>query len=232
MEYFTARKVSPAIYVNVQLPAWLLQILAGDTSLRILDVGCGFGQMLTALRNEGFQFLSGVDISLQAIEHCQSEGFDVTTVDIANSSLNTTNKFDVIICSHVIEHIEKSKIISVLANLRMYLSERGRLILLVPNAQANTGAYWAYEDFTHTTLFTSGSVYYVAKMAGFKSINFLDTDCTMGGGKRHKYIIWPIVRLLLWLYKSNRHFWNYVTGSAYHAPSHEIYSYEIKAILS
>ncbi|MGC9101323.1 MAG: hypothetical protein ACP5HC_08750 [Caldisericum sp.] len=41
---------------------------------------------------------------------------------------------------------------------------------MVRNVQSNTGAYWAYEDFSHFTLFTSGSIYYVLKMAGFDEI--------------------------------------------------------------
>jgi len=51
---------------------------------------------------------------------------------------------------------------------------------MVPNAQSPVGCYWAYEDFTHTTLFTAGSLYYVLKMAGFKEITFVDPLCIEG----------------------------------------------------
>jgi hypothetical protein len=51
---------------------------------------------------------------------------------------------------------------------------------MVRNVQSNTGSYWAYEYFTHFTLFTSGSIYYVLKMAGFDEIEFVDVECLEG----------------------------------------------------
>ena len=49
---------------------------------------------------------------------------------------------------------------------------------MVPNAQAITGAYWRYEDFTHEQLFTTGSLYYVLLDNGFDEIKFLDIYAT------------------------------------------------------
>ncbi|MBK7370676.1 MAG: hypothetical protein IPJ09_04415 [Saprospiraceae bacterium] len=82
--------------------------------------------------------------------------------------------------SHVLEHIEKINIIDTLITIKSYLlAESGSFVVMVPNAQSVTGAYWMYEDFTHTTLFTSGSIYYVLKSQpknGFqKNILFLES---------------------------------------------------------
>ena len=38
--------------------------------------------------------------------------------------------------------------------------------------QLNTDCYWAYEDFTHYTLFIAGSLLYVLREAGFTNIEF------------------------------------------------------------
>ena len=97
---------------------------------------------------------------------------------------------------------------------------------MVPNAQSNTNCYWAYEDFTHTTLFTSGSIFYVLKMAGFKEIRFVDTDCT-AGLPYHKKIL---RKLLMKIFYFRVEFWNRVTSSSFHKPSPKIYSYEIKVL--
>lgn len=43
---------------------------------------------------------------------------------------------------------------------------------MMPNAQSNTDCYWAYEDFTHYTLFIAGSLLYVLREAGFTNIEF------------------------------------------------------------
>jgi hypothetical protein len=97
---------------------------------------------------------------------------------------------------------------------------------MVPNAQSNTGAYWAYEDFTHHTLFTTGSIYYVLKSAGFDSIEFLDPQGTSNSG----FAIKIIKRLFLKVYKLKKLFWNKVTSSSYHEPSPEIFTYELKVL--
>ena len=134
-------------------------------------------------------------------------------------------KFDVIILTHIIEHIQKSKIITTLTFIKNeFLSENGKLLIAVPNAQSNTDCYWAYEDWTHTTLFTSGSIYYVLKAAGFDKIEFLDIDCTLGSSK----IKSTVRKFFLMLYASNKKFWNKITHSAFHQQSPQIFSYEIK----
>lgn len=98
------------------------------------------------------------------------------------------------------------------------------MLISVPNAQSNTGCYWAYEDWTHTTLFTSGSIYYVLKSAGFNNVEFIDRDCTLGQNSLKRFL----KKYFLKLYILNKSFWNKVTSSSYHEPSPKIFSYEIK----
>ena len=128
--------------------------------------------------------------------------------------------------SHVLEHFPKEQVIPQLVKLKGLLKPSGALIVMVPNAQSHTGAYWAYEDFTHFLLFTSGSIYYVLRAAGFNEVEFLDVDCTIGmaGWKR------TIKQILLKCYVLNYRFWNRVTTSSTHEPSPLIFSYEIRAI--
>ena len=63
-------------------------------------------------------------------------------------------------------------------------------------------------------------------MAGFRTVKFIDKTCTadMSGVKK-----W-LRKSFLKLYIANKSFWNVVTGSAYHAASPQIFSYEIKAV--
>lgn len=55
------------------------------------------------------------------------------------------------------------------------LNSKGKLYIAVTYVQANTGAYWFYEDFIHNFLFTSGSLIYVLKASGFDNILFLNS---------------------------------------------------------
>ena len=79
----------------------------------------------------------------------------------------------------------------------------------------------------HHLLFTSGSLYDASKASGFSSVEFLDTDCTAGSSSFLKRVL---RRFFLRLYRWNLGFWNKVTCSAYHEPSPQIFSYEIKAL--
>lgn len=226
-EYFRHRQILPSSYDDYQLPPYILSVLPTETDSPILDFGCGFGQTVRALRQLGYVNAVGYDISPEASAYCRANDIPLLGPGpLEGRLLSHKGEFKFIILNHVLEHIPKSQTIETLKNVRQMLSVDGVLFLAVPNAQASTGCYWAYEDFTHETLFTAGSAYYVLSKAGFSEIQFIDRDCTEG---------LPILKrafrkALLNIYRKRYLFWNYVTGSALHQPSPNIFSYEIKAI--
>lgn len=224
-KYFEYRNIDASNYDKASVPHWIKNELI-NKDIKILDYGCGLGQTLKALESEGYQNCYGVDIEKSAIEYCNANNLQVKELDLENLKNPFKLKFDVIILSHIIEHIPKDEIINTLDFIKKeFLIKNAKLLIAVPNAQSNTDCYWAYEDWTHTTLFTSGSLYYVLKASGFNSIEFLDIDCTLESKSKIKTVI---RKILLKIYKMNRNFWNKVTGSAYHQPSPQIFSYEIK----
>lgn len=225
--YFAWRQISPEDYASYKLPAYLHQLVRTMPSPRILDFGCGFGQLLSALKSVGVELAEGVDIQPSAIEFCRGRGlqcYDAATEP--DFFKDRTGAYDFIIMSHVLEHFPKDQVIQELKRIKKLLKPGGGLVVMVPNAQANTGAYWAYEDFTHHLLFTSGSLYYVLKSAGFNTVEFLDPDCTAHLSPWMRIL----KKVLLGVYVANLRFWNFVTSSAYHGPSQPIFSYEIKAL--
>lgn len=80
----------------------------------------------------------------------------------------------------------------------------------------------------HNMLFTPGSLLFVLREAGVRNIELLNLD-ELGASKGVKKFI---KKCLLKLYIMNKDFWNKITGSAYHAPSPRIYTWEIKCIAS
>ncbi|NTV48325.1 MAG: class I SAM-dependent methyltransferase [Geobacteraceae bacterium] len=226
--YFSFRNVAPDFYSEYALPAYLKRELPNDPNAAILDIGCGFGQMLKALHAEGYKDLTGIDISMEAIEFCSEQKLNVEKIDsIINYCRIVSRTYDCIVMSHVIEHIDKNEIIETLRSVRTHLlKEGGCLIVTTPNAQSTTGCYWAYEDFTHTTIFTSGSLLFVLKCAGFEHVDFIDTLGTAGSHPVARFA----KRILIALYSAHRTFWNLVTNSSYHRPSPQIFTFELKAV--
>lgn len=224
--YFELRNVTPATYSEYEVPAYLKDVLTNNQA-NILDFGCGFGQLTVALLGSGYQNVEGADINLVAIKSLRERGLIVHDLNSSTDFFEShINSYDIVIVSHVLEHLPKDQIISKLSLLRNLLKTTGQIIVMVPNAQSNTGAYWAYEDFTHNTLFTTGSIYYVLKAAGFSDVSFLDADglAGMSGIKR------LMKKFLLLLYQVNYRFWNKVTSSSFHRPSPQIFSYELKVM--
>ena len=227
--YFDLRGVVATDQSCCRLPSHLRQLLPADASTRILDIGCGLGETMAAVRNLGFLDVSGVDVDQKAVNHCRTMSFEVSLVspDLASFAESSPKRYDFIILSHVIEHLEKTRIIDALRSIRKHLlAENGQLFIRVPNAQSNTGCYWAFEDFTHSTLFTAGSLLYVLRSAGFEQVEFLDVDGTADDTPRRKLFR----KVFLKLYRMRVSFWNYVTHSYFHAPSPVIFTYDLKVV--
>lgn len=73
----------------------------------ILDVGCGLGRNMTLLKKYGYANIIGTDISQEMLDLSKGNGHSVCVRD---GLKKYKNKFDVILFSHVLEHIEYSGI--------------------------------------------------------------------------------------------------------------------------
>ncbi|MGN0161454.1 MAG: class I SAM-dependent methyltransferase [Lachnospiraceae bacterium] len=207
------------------IPGCVIEHLPSEKSANILDIGCGDGRMLSALRNLGYENIHGIDLDESAVEWVRKKGIDCEKIDLLE--YHPEKKFDFIIMNHVVEHIPKKDVISTLnyiySNL---LNDNGKMYTGVPNAQSNVGCYWAYEDFTHETLYTSGSISYVLRAAGFEQVDFLDRD----GSYDLKGIKKIIMKAAVFFYDKRVAFYNKITESYFHKPSPRIYTWELKVL--
>lgn len=78
----------------------LLQVRTGD---RVLDIGCGWGPSLNAMRRHGIDSV-GLTLSRSQYEYCRSNGFNVKLIDWQDASRLNLGKFHGIIVMGALEH--------------------------------------------------------------------------------------------------------------------------------
>ena len=98
---------------------------------KIFDVGCGLGFLLSDLPNSWEKY--GSDASKFAISYIEKNFKDITIkeLDLRNPPPENLRDFDVVVCYHVIEHIEFPELF--FKHLSMMVKNNGLLIVGTPN---------------------------------------------------------------------------------------------------
>ena len=96
---------------------------------RVLDLGCGAGRFLTALRDAGADPV-GAEIAEAAAERARRTGVEVRLVEPDGTLPFGHGEFDLVWCSEVLEHIPD--VAHTLNEVRRVLKRNGRLLLTVP----------------------------------------------------------------------------------------------------
>ena len=224
--YFKLRKIDDNFYQNYQIPNFILKIIKEKNIKKILDYGCGTGQLINALMQKNID-VTGMDASDEAVNIGKKNGLNIIKINnLDEEKKNYENTFDLIIISHVLEHQKKNEMANLLNNLRYMLKENQYLLTIVPNAQSITGAYWRYEDFTHEYLFTTGSLNYLLCDNNFDKIEFIDIYATSNLNFINKIIRYLAIKMYETLHLS----FLKITGNSYHLSSKNIFTYEIKCL--
>jgi len=171
----------------------VLSFLPSNKNLKILDIGCGAGQLLYLLKLNGYKNIEGVDIGKEQIELTQNLGIKATHIkDLKNFLQKNISNWDIIILSQVIEHFPKDKVVSYLKAIYNALKGNGMVIILTPNMQILTGLYQRYINFTHEVGFSERSLYKVLEVAGFKNIKIYGDKLKIR--LRPKFLVWYLLR--------------------------------------
>tara|TARA_A100000164_G_scaffold370091_1_gene395659 strand:- start:294 stop:1043 length:750 start_codon:yes stop_codon:yes gene_type:complete len=137
----------------------------GNIKGRLIDVGCGRGDMLRAFKEMGHE-VSGVDLSLEAIKLC--EPIPVEQIDLENTDLDfEANQCDYVFSKSVIEHLKNP--LEFMKSCKKILKPSGKMVVLTPSwFHQSWGPF--YQDFTHIRPFTQSSLRDLIILAGFKSV--------------------------------------------------------------
>ena len=142
---------------------------AASTTCIGLDIGCGRGEWLEFLSEQGFE-MHGVDLDQGMLDACQERGFNVLPGDgIGYLAKQASSSLDVISAFHVVEHISFDELQRLADEAQRVLKPGGLLILETPNPEnlAVASANF-YLDPTHIKPIPPMLLSFVTEFAGFE----------------------------------------------------------------
>ena len=147
--YLKQRSTLGYLYRNYWLYPKLFRHLRG----RVLDVGCGIGDLLRYRKDT-----IGVDVNPEAVKYCQSQGLDAYLMK-ADKLPFDSGTFDSIILDNVLEHIEDPAIL--LREIERVLVVDGCVVFGVPGSKGFAS------DADHKVFYSKNKLIKVLANSGF-----------------------------------------------------------------
>ena len=184
------REIEPYAYtIDLDNPhsSWTRLIRWTGENKRVLDVGCGRGQMGRILHKRFHCSVLGLEINPDFARECM--GYDAVLIGNAEDEAllaSISGPFDVILCGDVLEHLRQPDI--PLRVLQRLIAPGGRLLISAPNvAQIRIRLMllrgrWDYTpegimDKTHLRWFTLDTLRQLVSDCGWREEDF---DYTVG----------------------------------------------------
>jgi len=173
-----------------------------DRNTRIVEIGCGDGTFIAYLLSKGFNRVEGVDSSPEQIEAARRLGRDyVLLADNCDRLTQLNGQVDMIVALDVIEHYEKSELLTLLDAVYGALKDSGVFLVQTPNADGPFGARHRYSDFTHELSFTPSSLSQVLRIAGFNQVEYAPVEPIIHGiPSLIRWCAWKVIRSMLVAY--------------------------------
>ena len=144
------------------------------TRMKVLDVGCGAGQLAGGLSRRGFAS-AGIDTSKAAIAAAKKKFPGVNfKVGRLGGAVFPPASFDAVTLFHVLEHVPKP--LPFLRAIRQVLKPKGIFLLRVPNIASFearlAGKKWFHFDYPwHVVHYSPKALTEVLRRAGFSSVS-------------------------------------------------------------
>jgi O-antigen chain-terminating methyltransferase len=161
------KKVTPYLAHVAQLPGEIL-------GLPMVDLGCGRGEWMELLREQGFA-PQGIDVSPAMVQHCRARGLKVELCGAVQWLTQQPESSCALISGfHIIEHIPFAERLALVKQALRVLAPGGALILETPNPESVlVGSHTFFHDYTHTQPITPTSLQFLLGYQGFVSLKVL-----------------------------------------------------------
>lgn len=143
-----------------------------NKSKKILDIGCGNGDLIYWIQSLGFKEAYGIDISDDQVSLANRLGIPhILQTDLFIFLKERENFYDVVVARDILEHLSKNEVINALDLVFNALRSDGTLIIQTLNAENIFWGRLRHADFTHEVAFTKESLRQVLIATGFNDIN-------------------------------------------------------------
>jgi SAM-dependent methyltransferase len=180
----------------------LLWAMPKSRSARIMDIACGFGNMLFFAKKQGYTNVEGCDADKKQVELARLLGLPAVEDEAFSYLALRSEPVDCIFIVDFLEHLRLPDCLRLLRKTRNRLVSGGVLIVRVPSADGPFGAHDRYNDPTHKCAFTANSIRHVLGLVGFGGIKVIEerpVQSAMLGRLRYcanRVILWSISQVL------------------------------------
>jgi 2-polyprenyl-3-methyl-5-hydroxy-6-metoxy-1,4-benzoquinol methylase len=148
--------------------------LPDQHSVPILDIGCGSGQLLYFLRDQGYEHALGIDLDRAQVEVARGLGLDAICAGVADFLNEDRKTYGAVFMLDILEHFTREELYPLLESVTARLAPGGRLVASVPNADSPVAGRAIYADITHEIAFTPTSLSELFFCHGLKVLDFRD----------------------------------------------------------
>lgn len=149
-------------------------LISGDI---VIDVGCGRGEWLQLLKDNGYQGV-GIDINQEMLEQCKSMGLSVLESDalsylrsLPDSSAGCITGF------HIVEHLSFESLVQMINETYRVLRPGGMIIFETPNPRnVLVGSCTFYLDPTHRNPIPPELLQFMARYSGFNTARIVPVN--------------------------------------------------------
>lgn len=168
--------------------------------LKIIDMGCGSGSLVSLLNQSGFKNVIGIDLSKEQVELGKELGVEnIVQADIIEYLNGQKTKMDVLFGMDIIEHFTKDELVELLTNIKLHMNNGGKVIFRTPNLDAPFSTVFANGDFTHENYLNLSSAEQLMLSIGFKSVKVHESNMDVKGFVKNSIRkgIWALLRFRL-----------------------------------
>jgi 2-polyprenyl-3-methyl-5-hydroxy-6-metoxy-1,4-benzoquinol methylase len=166
-EKFRGNKKNIKDKLKIYLP--ILNLI--DKNKKIIDIGCGRGEFLELLKENGYKNLTGIDTNKEMLNEIKYKEIQIFTDDgIEFLKKQPFKSAGVISSFHMIEHIEFEKVLTLIKEAFRVLDDNGILILETPNPEnLKVASENFYLDYTHIKPIPMELLKFTVEFAGFEA---------------------------------------------------------------